>query len=512
MVGVGLVLLGAGGLAAGAALAASLDVAVVDGDTPVNAGGGDPADVDAHNSPVVVRDPTDGSTVVVANRVDLPDFSWAVHVSHDGGQSWHHRSLPVPDGEGDHCYAPDVAFGPQGTLYVAYVTLSGRGNTPHAVWLMSSDDGGRSLSEPTRIGDELWFQVRLAADPNRPGRLYLTWLDVEDTATFGISRPGQPIRSKVSEDGGETWSEPVRVSPGARERVVAPSPAIGPDGTWHVAYLDLRDDRLDYRGAHEGRGGPPYRGTWELVVARSRDGGRTWSEATVAELTPTERFIVFLPPFPSVAVHGDRVYVAFTGGRAAEDPAAGADVFLWASPDGGGTWGDAVRVNHTPRIDGSRQYLPRVSVGPTGRVDVLYYDRRRDPENVRNEVALQSSVDGGQTFTDRVVASGAAFDSRIGFGASRDMAELGSRLGLASTADRALAVWADTRAGTRASGKQDLMQATAAFSGGSLWPPLVLTAIRLAGAAMVLVGVGVLAIWLISRRPRPGTPGARRGS
>lgn len=42
---------------------------------------------------------------------------------------------------------------------------------------------------------------------------------------------------------------------------------------------------------------------------------------------------MFLPPFPAVAVDGERVYVAFTDGRAAEDPAADADVFLWASPD-----------------------------------------------------------------------------------------------------------------------------------------------------------------------------------
>lgn len=495
--------MGSGALAAGEALDAPLEPQVVGGNTPVNESAGDLADIDAHNSPVVARNPVDGANVVAANRVDLQDFSCAVHVSHDGGGSWAgHRSLPVPEGGGDHCYAPDIAFGPDGRLYVAYVTLAGRSNTPKAVWLATSDDGGDSFSEPSRIGDELSFQVRLRADPEEPGRLFLTWLDAADTGTLSFPEPGQPILSAVSGDGGESWSEPVQVNPDGRERVVAPSPAVGPEGDWHVAYLDVGDDRLDYHGAHEGRGGPPYQGSWELVMARSGDGGRTWSETTVDEVVPTERFLVFLPPFPAVAVdpHGEGVYAAFTGGRAADDPQAGADVFLWASPGSGDDWGDAVRVNDTARGDGTRQYLPQIDVASTGRVDVVYYDRREDPDNVANEVSLQASQDGGATFTDRLVISDEPFDSRVGFGAFRDMADLGSRLALVSTRDRALAVWTDTRAGTEVSGKQDLSQAIVAFAGGPAWPGAALVAVRLGGGALVVLGVALVTAWLVGRR------------
>lgn len=456
---------------------------------------------------MAARNPTDGSNVVVGNRIDLQDFSCAVHVSHDGGGSWdEHRSLPVPQGEGDHCYAPDVAFGPDGTLYVAYVTLAGRGNTPKAVWLVTSDDGGDSFSEPARIGDELSFQVRLRAHPEEPERLYLTWLAVEDTGTLSIPEPGQPIMATTSDDGGASWSEPVQVNPEERQRVVAPSPAVGPDGAWYVAYLDLRDDRLDYHGAHEGRGGPPYQGSWELVVARSGDGGQTWDETRVDELVPTERFLVFLPPFPAMAVgpDGGRAYVAFHHGRGAEEPEAGADVLVWASRDGGEGWNEGVRVNDTWPADGSRQYLPQLDVAPTGRVDVVYYDRRDDPDNAFNEVSLQASTDGGASFTDRVVVSDEPFDSRIGFGAFRDMADLGSRLGLVSTRGRALTVWTDTRAGTEVSGKQDLSQAIVAFSGGPAWPPAALTAVRVAGGALALLGAALVSAWLVGRRPAVG--------
>jgi len=63
------------------------------------------------------------------------------------------------------------------------------------------------------------------------------------------------------------------VSNSTRERVLAPQPAIGPKGELYVLYLDVKDDRLDYEGLHDGAGGKPYDGEWELVLGRSEDRG-----------------------------------------------------------------------------------------------------------------------------------------------------------------------------------------------------------------------------------------------
>ena len=261
-----------------------------------------------------------------------------------------------------------------------------------------------------------------------------------------MERPGNPIRMARSDDGGATWGAPARVSDARRQRVVAPSPAAGADGELYVLYLDLGDDRLDYDGAHRGRGGPPYGGTWQLVLARSRDGGRRWAETVVEpRLTPTERFVVFLPPFPALAVDParGRLYASVADGRLGD-----ADVWLWDSADRGATWRRR-RVNDTPARDGTRQYLPRLALAPGGRLDVLYYDRRADPRDVRNEVSLQSTT-AGRDFTPRLRLSDGSFDSRIGFGSERDLADLGGRLGLVSRAGEATAVWTDTRAGSQA--------------------------------------------------------------
>lgn len=472
----------------------------------MNAGATDPADINAHNSPVVARNPVDAANVVVANRIDSPAFSCALHISFDGGARWGTRSIPTPAGEEPKCYAPDVTFGTDGTMHLLFVTLQGEGNLPNAVWTAASNDGGRTLSEPHRALGPLAFQVNLTADLERAGRLYLTWLQARGTAALGFPETGYPILSSRSDDGGATWSDPAPVSGPSRARVVAPSPAVGRSGHLYVAYLDLGDDRLDYEGAHEGQGGEPHPGPWQLVLARSTDAGATWTETVVdAGLAPAQRFVVFIPPVPSVAVDpgNDRVHVAFHDARLGD-----ADVWVWTSDDDGSRFGPPKRINDTRRQDGSTQYLANLAVAPGGRLDAVYYDRRRDRDDAANEVSFQSSYDGGRTFAPRVNLSDRPFDSRIGPGSERGMPELGSRLAILSTADRALAVWADTRAGTDASRKQDLVRAVVAVPA----PPQIVRPLRLAlrfgGGALAVAGLGLL-LSAVARRRRPAVGAGR---
>jgi hypothetical protein len=142
--------------------------------------------------------------------------------------------------------------------------------------------------------------------------------------------------------------------------------------------------------------------------------------------------------------------------------------------------------------------LPALAVSPDGRLDVLYYDRGRDPADVMSTVGFQSSSDGGRTFGAPVVVSDRAFDSRIGFGSERGLPDLGSRLALLSSRVRALGMWTDTRAGTVGSGKQDITQAVVSFGAGtSPW--------RIAGAAGALIGLLAMMVWA-------GVTLARRGA
>jgi hypothetical protein len=502
VVGVALILAGIGALIVSGSYDEPREAGAVGRNLPVNGGAGNALDLSAHNSPSLVRNPVDGANLVAANRIDAPTYSCALHVSFDGGGRWAQTPIPAPRGEEPKCYAPDTAFGADGTLYVSYVTLRGRANSPNAVWLAASPDGGKTLTSPIELPPgRNAFQVRLTADPEQPGRLYLTWLEASELGLYRFTETGNPIRAARSEDGGRSWTGPVRVSSSGRSRVVAPAPAIGPDGELYVLYLDLGDDRLDYHGGHRGRGGPPYDGDWQLVMARSTDRGGAWEESVVEDqLVPTERFIVFTPPFPSPAVDPDsgRVYAAFQDGRAGD-----ADVYVWSLPPGGSRWSVPVRVNDTRQGDGTSQYLPKLSVAPDGRLDVLYYDRRGDRTNVLNEVSLQYSLDGGETFEPRVRLSDRAFSSRIGFGAERGLPDLGSRLGLVSTDERAYGVWADTRAGTRRSGKQDIARGLVAFSDPPRLSDAAEALLRYGGIALIVMGAAALAALGLGLRPRP---------
>ncbi len=505
----GLVVAGTGAVVTARAADVPFTGRVVGGNHAVNEGATDPLDISAHNSVTVVQSPVDPDQLAISNRIDSPQFSCALHVSDDGGSTWDQTPLPVPKGEEPKCYAPEVAFSADGKLYLAFVTLKGIGNVPNAVWIVSSDDGGTTLSKPLQALGQLAFQVRLRTDPEQADRLYLTWLQAQETATLAFPTPGNPIRWASSDDGGASWSRPVTVNDPGRVRVVAPTPEVGTDGRAWALYLDLQEDRLDYEGAHGGLGGPPYPDHWSLVLARSTDAGATWDETIVDDrIVPTERFVVFIPPFPSLAVDesSDRVYVSFHDGLQGD-----ADVWLWASDDGGRTFSERVRVNDTVLGDDTTQYLPQVQTAPDGRVDVLYYDRRNDPRDLLNETSLQTSIDGGSSFSGRIVLSDHSFDSRVGVGSERGMPTLGSRLGLLSTNTDALSVWTDTRRGTEASSKQDIVRALVVFSQR---PPLsasVRTAFSWGGAVLAGAGLLFLGRWLWRTKRRPGATTPQQG-
>lgn len=489
LLGAALALIGAGAILVSTAYDGERTATRLGADLAIDPGASKPLDISANNSPTLVRSPVDGSRLVVSARIDTPRYGCSLNVSSDAGSSWSQTPVALPAGE-SKCYAPDVAFAADGTLYMTYVTLRGAANVPDAAWIVRSADGGRSLSAPERILSGLVFQVRVATDPARPARVYVTWLQAFDVGLYRFGQTGNAIRAIHSDDGGRTWTPRARVSSPLRERTLAPVPAVGPGGIVYVLYLDLGDDKLDYEGGHQGRGGPPYDGRYSLVLARSRDAGATWQESVVdARVMPIDRFVAFVPRLPTLAVDqaSGRVYAAYEDRRNGD-----ADVMEWSLGPGEARWNGPVRVNDTPLHDGREQYLPRLSVAPGGRLDVVYYDRRDDPRNRRNAVSLQSSFDGGKTFDARVALTDRTFDSRIGFGSERGLADLGSRLASLSTRDRTLAVWTDTRNGVPASGKQDLMRAIAVISDPARLSALERGALRWGGLVLALAGLALV--------------------
>lgn len=411
----------------------------------------------ANNSPILAADPNDPRFVVLANRLDAPDFGCALQLSGGGGGGWLSVN-PVPELPAgvEKCYGPEVAFDDEGNLYYLFVGLAGAGNRPVGAFLTRSADRGQTFSPPLRVLGPLNFGVRMAIDRSLgdKGRVHLVWLAATSSPTLGgFGPPPNPIMSAHSDDGGRTFSKPVQVSDSDRSRVVAPALALGPEKAVYVAYYDLRDDALDYQGLE----GEPWEGQWALVVAASSDGGRTFRRGSVVDdaIVPAERvMLVFTMPPPALAAEGPHLCGAWTDARHGD-----ADVLIRCSHNRARSWSQARRVNDDAVSNGRNQYLPALSAS-SGRVHAVFLDRRDDAANLQTATYYAYSDDGGRSFGKNLKLSSEPFDPRIGqrylHPAARGLVEIGSRLAVLAWRDSVLAAWPDTRNARSGMTEQDL--------------------------------------------------------
>lgn len=455
----------------------------------------------ANNSPTLVADPTDDRFVVLANRLDAPDFGCALQLSGDGGKGWVPAN-PVPKlpAGAEKCYAPEVAFDGNGVIYYLFAALKGLGNQPVGVFLTTSADRGQTFAPPRQVLDSNNFSARLAIDRTmgKRGRVHLVWLHAtSDPPSGGLGPPPNPILAAYSDDGGQTFSDPVQVNDPARQRVVGPALTLGPGHAVNVAYYDVQDDVRDYQGLK----GPAWEGTWSLVVARSLDGGRRFEQSTVAdtEVRPPERvMVIFTMAPPALVSQGDRLCLAWGDGRLG-DP----DVFVRCSANSGRTWARAQRVNDDKVGNGRWQYLPHLAMGPRGRLDVVFYDRRDDPQNLNNDVSYSFSTDGGKTFARnvRLNTEGSSFSligQQYAIPSAEGMYDFGVRTAVLSRGNRVLAAWADTHNSVPPTTAQDVFatEVSLGHQGGPSWRRPVGAILVLAGA-LLLVGT-----WVAGKRGR----------
>ena len=232
-------------------------------------------DLSAHNSPELIRNPVDAANLVAANRIDEPRYSCALTSPSTGAGAGARRRFPFLPARSRRATRRMSPSTPR-ILYMSYVTLAGAANAPNAVWLVRSGMGDGPCRGRRRSLRSAGTRSPCGSPPipislgsfTRRGSMHRT-------RPLSLLEPGNPIKVIRSEDGGRSWSAPVRINGSERERVVAPSPAVGPDGELYVLYLDLGEDRLDYRGEHRGRGGPTR---WHLAAGprRSADRGESW--------------------------------------------------------------------------------------------------------------------------------------------------------------------------------------------------------------------------------------------
>jgi BNR repeat-like domain len=168
----------------------------------------------------------------------------------------------------------------------------------------------------------------------------------------------------------------------------------------------------------------------EIMLTSSHDGGQKFSHARPVIHTAPIMFAVQTLErangFPQIAMdpRSGRLYITWSDYRNGD-----LDVFVSTSGDKGKRWSEPVRVNNDPLHNGAEQFFQWLAVDPAdSSVNVLFYDRRGDPHNQKQIVVLARSSDGGHSFTNYAWTSEAFEASEVFFGDYTGLAAYGGRV------------------------------------------------------------------------------------
>jgi BNR repeat-like domain len=264
------------------------------------------------------------------------------------------------------------ASGALGALYVVAKEVPGRRFPASALRFARSEDDGRTWSAPVSVTDDSLFGSHnfhgLHGAPD--GSLYVAWLD-------GRHGKSAPYVTR-STDGGRTWSPNQRVDTGEACPCCRTAIAASKDGTVYVAWRAVLPGNVR-----------------DIVVARSNDGGVTWSEPVRAH---ADDWVFDGCPHAGPSMQVDaagRLHVAWWTGK---EGAAGA--YYARSDDGGRTFSDPVTLGAAAFSRPAHVQLTCVDE----QIIVAAWD---DGTVAIPRVRVRVSRDGGKTFASAVDASAA---------------------------------------------------------------------------------------------------------
>jgi hypothetical protein len=319
-----------------------------------------------------------------------------------------------------------------GTVYLNTIASLDTALTMTAILVSRSTNGGVTFDPPREVArspnasvflDKNWMAVNTFAGTPTAGRLAVTW-----TRFAGAY---YPIVSSVSDDGGQTWSEPTFVTP-TNSTCQGSQPVFLPDGKLALVYWNFasQDPGFEY-----------------LLVALSADGGATYDYSNlVAKVqrydAPGIRDGVFLPAATSCRTNNN-LFVVYQGFHQSKPK-----ILFTQSLDGGVTWSASVPVSDN---DTTPVFNPTIGVSPDGQsIAVTFYDGRMNPTNTYLvDLYMAQSLDGGATWQPNERLTTTSSDARLApLTASGYM--LGDYMGVAPPDPPqvpAVPVWVDTRTG-----------------------------------------------------------------
>ena len=325
-------------VAGGAPEAPRVRVQALSGPSPFAtgcAGGGELGRISgAEVEPAITADPADPRKIVGTWQQDIGVFaarSDLIATTQNGGRTWRRSIIPglttCSGGSMDFASDPWLSTGVDGTVYFSGTSgLAISDPPPVQVVTSRSTDGGRSWHRPVTVaGMDVGNDTdAITASPTRPGHAYLVWATWDHTYQPPMTNF---LRFSRTSDGGASWSPAVVIhQPEATAIDFSGHILALPNGTLLAVFANAdvvagRGSLLASRSLDEGR-------TWQpAITIATQPVGFFPDPETGVELPQ--------PGFPSAAVAPDgTVYVAAEG---SSSPSTGA-VNIARSRDGGRTW------------------------------------------------------------------------------------------------------------------------------------------------------------------------------
>jgi hypothetical protein len=292
-----------------------------------------------------------------------------------------------------------------------------------------SRDGGRTFTDggplPNGPGYVNFGDPWLTSD--RAGRMYYATLAGTPNFNLGVS-------VARSTNGGRNWSAPLQVSPGDppvdlyvgdKEAITAGRDATRPGrDVLYVAWDDLFFSATDILSG--------------LPVARSTDGGRTWTVAYAARHSLLEgcSFTQYLGAQPIVDPANGTLYVAAERFQVDDPQCQGAELVtsevIFRSTDGGQSFGPAVKIaDISPAGTSETAAGPAILLGPgramrTAEFPVLAFHRDRlyvawnEGRGDHSHLRLASSTNAGASWSLRWLTGGTADEAQPALSGDRE--------------------------------------------------------------------------------------------